>query len=99
MNSFTLIQCNGRMFCRYNFAHLLGMWTKFFAVTIEMKPFWYPGKTDVCPRSSPPRDVLQKVPSGEERGETAAFARYLFGRILASCYLPFRILQKDIWNF
>ena len=30
------------------------MWTKFFAVTIEMNPFWYPGKTDVCPRSSPP---------------------------------------------
>ena len=87
------------MFCRYNFAHLLGMWTKFFAVTIEMSPFWYPGKTDVCPRLSPPEDVSRKVPSGEERGETAAFARYLFGRIFASCYLPFRILQKDIWDF
>lgn len=32
------------MFCRYNFAHLLGMWTKFFAVTIEWNLFGILGK-------------------------------------------------------
>ena len=32
------------MFCRHNFVHLLGMWTEFFAVIIEMNLFGSLGK-------------------------------------------------------